>query len=792
MHDVIAGEQDQHQCDSAEHRQGLNEVHQEICEGRHQTDEINAHLGETSAHLDKHSQTLRNLEGMMADLMVAVQKRNSCPASPARPVVQSERNEDSPVMQVIAPSMENPPAMPYTGARHTEPAEFVTLVWERCPTGSVSRFRGVVVEGEGYSHEPMEMPIERRAEHASYSDEVEDEEWVSRDSCDAFCTPHANFSTRSRGEVGFTLARAGRSSHHAAVESPREDTPARQVHPQMTDERSGRAPAGPVPMNDGQYHQNGKSATAGLYPTDVISNGEDTVLNVASEIFMSQYGDLIEGHFLMFHTDWTRHMETERHADQCWKNTMYLLSKTHRRGILESLVPELMARLIDRRSDATPLTITGRPLGKPTATFGMGKDTDTADSITYVQAIESYMGTNRLDYDWYGMALLAGNTTTLYCNAYFNLVRPFGDKITWRKAVFYFLKATPASLTTDEVQWIMSRIILTAEQPLPEFVNNFLLLWFRTGNHMRLSKVMDYLFRAVGVPMEMMLRTHMHHDPDHHLELYNLLEVLAGAEQEHNHYRAAATSEQVTQDHIDKYAAATSMQLRGTGAISLGARVLGPNRAPTRGHSAPGPPTKLAVAALQPCPPQHFEDRRSGQQRNQGWRQNPSHTQQLRGNFAPRSHQTAPVDGGDAETGSAPREHYAEDTAPVEEVVNHQTEIPDAQYDNSEMWMEYDADAIEFEHEDDYLSHWPASTAHHVQISDGNDEAVADGWLRTLEFDWCAEPLTPQLADAMGAIRHHSLEVVGPTTHQAVPTDDKHRTLLAELGKVDRETLSGA
>ncbi|KAJ2797069.1 hypothetical protein H4R20_005325, partial [Coemansia guatemalensis] len=407
-------------------------------------------------------------------------------------------------------------------------------------------------------------------------------------------------------------------------------------------------------------------------------------------------------------------------------------------------------------------------------------------------AIESYMGTNRLDYDRYSVALLAGNTTTLYCNAYFNLVRPFGDKITWRKAVFYFLKATPTSLTTDEAQWMMSWIILTAEQPLPEFVNNFLLLWFRTGNHMCLSKVMDYLFWAVGVPMEMMLRTHMRHDPDHLLELYNLLEVLAGAEQERNHYRAAATSKRVTQDRIDKYAAATSMQLRGTGAISLGARAPGPNRAPTRGHSAPEPPTKLAVAALQPCPPQHFEDRRSGQQRNQGWRQNPSRTQQLRGNFALRSHQTAPVDGGDAETGSTPGEHYAEDTAPVEEVVNHQTKIPDAQYDDSETWMEYDADTIEFEHEDDYLSHWPASTAHHVQISDGDDEAVADGWLRTSEFDWCAEPLTPQLADAMGTIGHHSLEVVGQTTHQAVPVDDERRTLLAELGKVDRETLSGA
>ncbi|KAJ2799871.1 hypothetical protein H4R20_004268, partial [Coemansia guatemalensis] len=104
---------------------------------------------------------------------------------------------------------------------------------------------GMAMMGEDYPCKPMGTPAERRAEHAPYSDEVEDEEW---------------------------------------------DVPARQVHPQTMDEWSGRAPASPVLMNDGQYCQNGESATMGLYPTDVISNGEDTVLNVTGEIFTSQYG----------------------------------------------------------------------------------------------------------------------------------------------------------------------------------------------------------------------------------------------------------------------------------------------------------------------------------------------------------------------------------------------------------------------------------------------------------------------------------------------------------------------
>ncbi|KAJ2806920.1 hypothetical protein H4R20_001501 [Coemansia guatemalensis] len=125
-----------------------------------------------------------------------------------------------------------------------------------------------------------------------------------------------------------------------------------------------------------------------------------------------------------------------------------------------------------------------------------------------------------------------------------------------------------------------------------------------------------------------MLCMHMQHDPNHHLELYNLLEDLAGAEQECNRYRAAATSERITQEHIDKYAAATSMHLRESRSIPLGARAPGPNGMPVlRGHSAVELPMKLMTAELQLCPQQRFDDRRDRQQRNQGWHPNPSHIQ---------------------------------------------------------------------------------------------------------------------------------------------------------------------
>ncbi|KAJ2809223.1 hypothetical protein H4R20_000287 [Coemansia guatemalensis] len=572
----------------------------------------------------------------------------------------------------------------------------------------------------------------------------------------------------------------GKSGHYTDVESPREDAPARQMHPQTTDARSERTPAGPVLTDDGYDRQNGESATAGLYPTSVIDNSEDTVLNVAGEIFTSQHGDLVKGHFSMFHTDWTRHMETEHHEDWLRKKKLDALSKEHRKGIPQKLLPELMARLSDGGSGAMPTTITGRPLSKPTAMYGMGKDTDVADGVTYAQAIESYMGTNQLDYDRYGVALLAGNTTTLYSNAYFNFTCPFSEKITWRKAVFYFLKATPASLTTDEAQWMMSQIVLTAEQPLPEFVNNFLLLRFCVGNHMRLSKVMDYLFHAVGIPMEMMLCTHMRHDPNHHLELYNLLEVLEGAEQERNRYWLVVTSECVTQEHIDKYAAATGMHLRGTGSIPIGARAPGPNGTPVlREHSAAELLTKLMTTEPQLHPWQWFDDRRDGQQHNQGWRPNPSRVQQPRGNFAPRSHQTQPDSGDTVESDDADEKYVSGDVGMADAVTNHQTDILDVQYDDSEAWMEFDTDAITFEHEDDYMGYWLAPSSHHVQIGDHVEETVSVEWLRMSDFDWGTEPLELRLACFMGVTDCHSLELSGLMTDQGTSSKDKGVIALA-------------
>ncbi|KAJ2793077.1 hypothetical protein H4R20_006652 [Coemansia guatemalensis] len=304
---------------------------------------------------------------------------------------------------------------------------------------------------------------------------------------------------------------------------------------------------------------------------------------------------------------------------------------------------------------------------------------------------------------------------------------------------------------------------------------------------------MDCLFRAVGVPMEMMLCTHTRHDPDHHLELYNLLEVLAGAEQERNRYRSAATLERVTQARIDKYAAATGMKLRGSGELPLGASATGLQRVmANRGY----PAERLSLKPTQPGPqnrPQlRFNDRRGGQQRGQGRCPNPSHTQQPRSNFAPRSHQTYldDVDSTGAEDVSA--DYTTEEIEPGDEVVNHQMEIPYEQYDDSEAWMQYDADAIAFEHEDDYMGYWPAPSSHHVHLSDCSEEPSSDELLLLPGFDWCAEPLEPRLADAMRTAECHFLEVIEPSVNQAAPTADKRETLLSELGKIDEKTLCDA
>ncbi|KAJ2806919.1 hypothetical protein H4R20_001500 [Coemansia guatemalensis] len=211
-----------------------------------------------------------------------------------------------------------------------------------------------------------------------------------------------------------------------------------------------------------------------------------------------------------------------------------------------------------------------------------------------------------------------------------------------------------------------------------------------------------------------------------------------------NQFRAVATSERVTQEHIDKYAAATGMHLRGSGSIPLGARAPGPSGMPVlQGHSAVELPMKLAITEPQLRPQQRFDDLRDGQQRNQGWRPNPSRVQQPWGNFAPHSHQTQPDSGDAAEIDDADEKYVSGDVGMADAVTNHQMDIPDIQYDDSEAWMEFDADAIMFEHEDDYMGYWPAPSSHHVQISDHVEETVSGEWLRMSDFDWGIEPLEP-------------------------------------------------
>ncbi|KAJ2808563.1 hypothetical protein H4R20_000812, partial [Coemansia guatemalensis] len=781
--DTAKNDHQQHLCDSVDLREHMEGLDQCFSEGREETHQENQDMREE----------MRNLSMTVAALTASMQARNSCPASPNQPVVQQEQGRALPVTQAFSLTPDGPTTMVYTRPQTVGYEEFRTPAPSGCPAGPVSGYQGAIVGGDPHPHGPMRMPAARGATHTPYPERMEGDEWVSGDSRDAFRTPHANFPVRSHGDVGVTPARAGRSGHHTDVESLREDAPARQVHPQMTDARSERVPAGPVPTDDGYYHQNGESATAGLYPTSLISNGDDPILNVAGQVFTSQYSDLVEGHFSMFHTDWTHHMELERHQHDARKDKLDKLSKQYPKGIPSGLLPEYTARPSDRGPEAMLTSITGRPLNKPTATFALGKDTDVADSVTYMQVIESYMGLNHLDYDHYSVALLAGNTTTQYSNSYFAFTCPFGEKITWRKAVYYFLKATPASLTTSEAQWMMTRIVLTAEQPLPKFINNFLLLRFRAGNHQQLSVVMDCLFRAVGVPMEMMLRTHTRHDPDHHLELYNLLEVLAGAEQERNQYRSAATSERVTQARIDKYAAATSMKLWGTSELPLGASATGLQRVmAAHRYPAEKPPLKPTQPGSQNWPQPRFDDCRGGPQRGQGRRPNPSQTQQPRSNFAPHSHQTYPDDVNGTGTEDVTTDYATEDIEPGEEVVNHQMETPYKQYDDSEAWMQYDADAITFEHEDDYMGYWPAPSSHHVHLIDCAEEPSSDELLPLPDFDWCTEPLEPQLADAMRTTKCHFSEVIEPSVNQAAPALDKHETLLSELGEVDEKALCNA
>ncbi|KAJ2792952.1 hypothetical protein H4R20_006698, partial [Coemansia guatemalensis] len=115
-----------------------------------------------------------------------------------------------------------------------------------------------------------------------------------------------------------------------------------------------------------------------------------------------------------------------------------------------------------------------------------------------------------------------------------------------------------------------------------------------------------------------------------------------------------------------------------------------------------------------------------------------------------------------------------------DDVTNHQTNVPDVQYDDSEAWMEYDADAIMFAHEDDDTGYWPAPSRHHVQIVDQTTDLETDKQWHLSEFDWGAEPLEPRLAAAIGVTEYRSLAVMGLMTNPVFFAVDKCQILLFE------------
>ncbi|KAJ2796668.1 hypothetical protein H4R20_005458 [Coemansia guatemalensis] len=164
--------------------------------------------------------------------------------------------------------------------------------------------------------------------------------------------------------------------------------------------------------------------------------------------------------------------------------------------------------------------------------------------------------------------------------------------------------------------------------------------------------------------------------------------------------------------------------------MPLGATSMGLQRvSASRGHASLRPLAKAAPTEPQARPQPRYDDRKSGGQRSQGWRPNPNRIQP-RGNFAPRTHQTQP-DVDDAEDVEASTEYVDGDVEESDEVINHQTEIPDERYDDADAWMQYDANAITFEHEDDYQGYWPAPTSHQVRITDQVATMDAEEWCDT-------------------------------------------------------------
>ncbi|PIA12727.1 hypothetical protein COEREDRAFT_12294 [Coemansia reversa NRRL 1564] len=192
---------------------------------------------------------------------------------------------------------------------------------------------------------------------------------VSRERSSVYHTPRAEFSMRSHGELGFIPGREDRSCHHEEVESLQEDEPARQASAQMMYAWSAATPASSVPTTRGYNHQNGRRAAAATYPTGPIDNGNDPILNVAGVVFVTQMANLVEEHFSMFQTDWTRHMEIERVYDEARREKLTALTLEYPQGIPANKLPGWSPRPTRRGPMEMPMEITGRLLTKLTVTF---------------------------------------------------------------------------------------------------------------------------------------------------------------------------------------------------------------------------------------------------------------------------------------------------------------------------------------------------------------------------------------------------------------------------------------
>ncbi|KAJ2795526.1 hypothetical protein H4R20_005850 [Coemansia guatemalensis] len=100
------------------------------------------------------------------------------------------------------------------------------------------------------------------------------------------------------------------------------------------------------------------------------------------------------------------------------------------------------------------------------------------------------------------------------------------------------------------------------------------------------------------------------------------------------------------------------------------------------------------------------------------------------------------------------------------------------QYDDSEAWMEYDANTIMFAHEDDDMGYWPAPSRHHVQIVDQTADLETDEQWHLSEFDWGAEPLELRLAAAIGVTEYCSLAVTDLMTNSVFFAVDERQIFL--------------